>query len=87
MRPIDADKLFKDIQENMSGGVFKAMDIIREQPTIKPSDKEKLYTLGVLADIMVQANYMITLDDGSQKLCVDTAIIEKIIDELKAEID
>lgn len=87
MRIIDADKLVKDIQTNMMSGVFKAIDIITDQPTIEPSKLNRLYALGILADIMVQANYMITLEDGSQKLCVDTAIIDKIIDELKVGID
>lgn len=52
MRPIDADKLFKDVKSNMTDGIFKAMDIIREQPTIKPTELNKMYTLGILSDIM-----------------------------------
>ena len=85
MRPIDADKLFKDVKSNMTDGIFKALDIIREQPTIKPTEINKMYTLGILADIMAQANYMITLEDGSQKLCVDTAVIDKMIEALEGE--
>lgn len=48
---------------------------------------KKMYAIGILADIIAQADYMITLEDGSQKLCVDTAIIDEIIDRLEAEIE
>lgn len=87
MRIIDADDLVNNVKANMTTDIFKAIDIITNQPTIKPSKLNKLYALGILADIMAQANYMITLEDESQKLCVDTAIIDKIIDELKVGAD
>lgn len=87
MRPIDADKLMFDIKKNISSGIFKTIDIINNQPEIEPTELNKMYTLGILADILSQANYMITLSDGSQKLCVNTAVIDKIIDSLKADID
>ena len=87
MRIIDADDLVNNVKANMTTDIFKAIDIITNQPTIEPSKLNRLYALGILADIMAQANYMITLEDGSQKLCVDTAIIDKIIDELKVGTD
>lgn len=87
MRTIDADKLLEDVRKNMTTGVFRAIEIVNNQPTIESTKLNKIYALGVLADIMAQANYMITLNDGSQKLCVDTAIIDKIIEELKTDID
>lgn len=87
MRIIDADDLVNNVKANMTTDIFKAIDIITNQPTIEPSKLNRLYALGILADIMAQANYMITLEDGSQKLCVDTTIIDKIIDELKVGVD
>lgn len=86
MRTIDADKLLIDIRKNMTTGVFRAIELVNNQPVIEPTKNNKMYALGILADIMAQANYMITLEDGSQKLCVDTAIIDKIIDEIKIGI-
>ena len=75
-----------DIKKNISGGIFKIIDIINNQPEIEQTELNKMYTLGILADIIAQANYMITLSDGSQKLCVDTVVIDEIIDSLKADI-
>ncbi len=46
----------------------------------------KMYALGILSDMMKQANYVIFLPDGDQKLCVDTAIIDIISDKLLKEI-
>lgn len=91
MRTIDGDKL-KECYTGSNGLDNKAdymsiRKMIDNQPTIEPSKLSKMHTLGVLADIMAQANYMITLSDGSQKLCVDTAIIDKIIDEIKKEVE
>lgn len=91
MRVIDADKL-KKCYTGTNGMDNKAdylsiRKMIDNQPTIERTELNKMYALGILADIMAQANYMITLEDGSQKLCVDTAIIDKIIDRLKAEIE
>lgn len=80
------ETLMCDIKKNISGGIFKIIDIINNQPEIEQTELNKMYTLGILADIMAQANYMITLSDGSQKLCVDTAVIDEIIDSLKADI-
>lgn len=91
MRIIDADNLKKCYTG--SNGLDNKADylsirrMIDNQPTIEMTKLNKMYAIGILADIMAQANYMITLEDGSQKLCVDTAIIDNIIDELKAEID
>lgn len=91
MRIIDADSLKKCYTG--SNGLDDKADylsirrMIDNQPTVEPTKLNKMYALGILADIMTQANYMITLEDGSQKLCVDTAIIDKIIDELKAGIE
>ena len=91
MRPIDADEL-KRCYTGSNGLDNKAdymsiRKMIDNQPTIEPSKWNKAYTLGILADIMAQANYMITLENGSQKLCVDTAIIDKIMDEIKCEVE
>lgn len=91
MRVIDADKL-KKCYTGTNGMDNKAdylsiRKMIDNQPTVEQTELNKMYALGILADIMAQANYMITLEDGSQKLCVDTAIIDKIIDGLKAEIE
>lgn len=91
MRIIEADSLKKCYTG--SNGLDDKADylsirrMIDNQPTVEPTKLNKMYALGILADIMTQANYMITLEDGSQKLCVDTAIIDKIIDELKAGIE
>ena len=90
MRPLEADELKRSYTG--SNGLDNKADyisirkMIDNQPTIEPSKLNKAYTLGILADIMAQANYMITLEDGSQKLCVDTAIIDKIMDEITNEI-
>ena len=91
MRIIEADSLKKCYTG--SNGLDDKADylsirrMIDNQPTVEPTKLNKMYALEILADIMTQANYMITLEDGSQKLCVDTAIIDKIIDELKAGIE
>ena len=91
MRIIDADNLKKCYTGSNSldkkADYLSIRRMIDNQPTIEPTKLNKMYAIGILADIMAQANYMITLEDGSQKLCVDTAIIDNIIDELKSEVD
>ena len=91
MRIIDADKL-KECYTGSNGIDNKAdylsiRKMIDSQPTLEPTNLNKMYALGLLADIMVQANYVITLEDNSQKLCVDSSIIENLIDELKKDLE
>ena len=91
MRIIDADNL-KKCYTSSNGLDKKAYYLsirrmIDNQPTIEPTKLNNMYALGILATIMAQANYVITLEDGSKKLCVDTAIIDNIIDVLKSKVD
>ena len=44
MRIIDADDLVNNVKANMTTDIFKAIDIITNQPTIEPS---KLNTLPI----------------------------------------
>lgn len=86
MRLIDADKL-KACYTGFNGLDDKAdylsiRTMIDSQPTIDISESNKMYALGILADVMAKANYIITLEDGTKKLCIDTDIIDAVISDL-----